>query len=100
MAVVYSRGNLRFGVREEAARPLFSELASHPVLQHGVPEPHTYVTSENFVICYDHRTRNPLWVMERLIKGLVWEKAADRGEMYFKNEPLVDKRFKNSGKLI
>jgi DNA/RNA endonuclease G (NUC1) len=31
----------------------------------------TYLFKENFVVCYDARTRNPKWVMERVTRATV-----------------------------
>jgi len=54
----------------------------------------TYMFRENFVICYDSRTRNPKWVMERLTKETCTGEA-DRRVVAFYEEGSVDPRFRS-----
>jgi len=54
----------------------------------------TYMFRENFVICYDSRTRNPKWVMERLTKETCTGEA-DRRVVAFYEEGSVDHRFRS-----
>jgi DNA/RNA endonuclease G (NUC1) len=54
----------------------------------------TYIFRENFVICYDSRTRNPKWVMERLTKETCTGEA-DRRVVGFYEEGSVDPRFRS-----
>lgn len=54
----------------------------------------TYIFRENFVICYDSRTRNPKWVMERLTKQTCTGEA-DRRVVAFYEEGSVDPGFRS-----
>lgn len=54
----------------------------------------TYMFRENFVICYDSRTRNPKWVMERLTKQTCTGEA-DRRVVGFYEEDSIDPRFRS-----
>ncbi|GAB5032430.1 mitochondrial nuclease [Nannochloropsis oceanica] len=54
----------------------------------------TYIFRENFVICYDSRTRNPKWVMERLTKQTCTGEA-DRRVVGFYEEDSIDPRFRS-----
>ena len=41
---------------------------AHPALKHGTPISHRTRYDENYVVRFDQRTRDPLWVVERLTK--------------------------------
>ena len=41
---------------------------AHPALKHGTPLSHRTRYHENYVVHFDQRTRDPLWVVERLTK--------------------------------
>ena len=45
-----------------------SATPSHPALKHGTPISHRTRYDENYVVNFDQRTRDPLWVIERLTK--------------------------------
>ena len=42
--------------------------SNHPALKHGTPISHRTRYDENYVVHFDQRTRDPLWVVERLTK--------------------------------
>jgi DNA/RNA endonuclease G (NUC1) len=66
----------------------------------GLPGGDTYyIFRENFVTCYDARTRNPKWVMERIHRGTV-KGGADRAKAEFYEEPQVDPRFRNRNRSV
>ncbi len=61
----------------------------------GLPGGDTvYITKENFVACYDARTRNPKWVMERVSRATCTGDA-DRRVVGFKEEMSVDPAFRS-----
>lgn len=41
-------------------------LESHPALKFGMPRTSRMRLAEDFVVCFDYRTRNPSWVVEKL----------------------------------
>ena len=45
-----------------------SATPGHPALKHGTPVSHRTRYDENYVVHFDQRTRDPLWVVERLTK--------------------------------
>ena len=45
-----------------------SATPGHPALKHGTPISHRTRYDENYVVHFDQRTRDPLWVVERLTK--------------------------------
>ena len=45
-----------------------SATPGHPALKHGTPISHRTRYDENYVVHFDQRARDPLWVVERLTK--------------------------------
>ena len=45
-----------------------SATPGHPALKHDTPISHRTRYDENYVVHFDQRTRDPLWVVERLTK--------------------------------
>ena len=45
-----------------------SATPAHPALKHGTPVSHRTRYDDQFVVHFDQRTRDPLWVVERLTK--------------------------------
>lgn len=54
----------------------------------------TYMFRENFVVCYDARTRNPRWVMERITRDTC-RGEADRRVVSFYEEESIDPSFRS-----
>lgn len=78
----------------QASNPNYSNDL-HKWSQVGLPGGDTqYLFRENFVICYDSRTRNPRWVMERLTRESCTGEA-DRRVVAFYEEMSVDPRFRS-----
>ena len=49
-----------------AAAASARDWEQHAALKHGAPATSRVRASEDFVVCFDYRTRNPAWVVERL----------------------------------
>ena len=62
----------------------------------------TYIFKDNFVICYDSRTRNPKWVMERATRATCTGDADRRVLEFYEESTILDPRFrsKNSDYLM
>ena len=52
-----------------------------------------YIFRENLVICFDARTRNAKWVMERVCRETLTGNA-DRKVLEFYEEPSIEPRFR------
>lgn len=63
--------------------------------QYGLPggDSH-YLFRENFVVCYDSRTRNAKWVLEKVTAETV-SKGAERTNIDFYEDAGVEERFRN-----
>ncbi len=54
----------------------------------------TYVFKENYAACYDARTRNPKWVMERVTRATSMGNADRRVMEFYEEAAIVDARFR------
>lgn len=68
---------------------LAGTVFGHPALKHGFPQTNYTAASESFVACYDFRTRNPAWVVERLTNASVRLDEAKREREKFREAPPV-----------
>ena len=67
-----------------------SATPGHPALKHGTPISHRTRYDENYVVHFDQRTRDPLWVVERLTKQrLDAEALLDRDRRAYRLDHLV-----------
>ena len=58
--------SLGWGLGPAAAAASARDWEQHAALRHGAPATSRVRASEDFVVCFDYRTRNPAWVVERL----------------------------------
>lgn len=54
----------------------------------------TYLFKENFVVCYDARTRNPKWVMEKVTRATTTGDADRRVMEFYPETGILDQRFR------
>lgn len=63
--------------------------------KYGFPGPvHDLQTRDEFVSCYDRRTRNPYWVVEHITPASLSQRNADRKDSVFKEDEQVPELFR------
>ncbi|CAH00187.1 ribonuclease [Kluyveromyces lactis] len=63
--------------------------------KYGFPGPiHDLETRQEFISCYDRRTRNPYWVLEHITPESLKTKGADRKNSIFKEDEQIPEMFR------
>ncbi|CDO93421.1 unnamed protein product [Kluyveromyces dobzhanskii CBS 2104] len=66
--------------------------------KYGFPGPiHDLETREEFISCYDRRTKNPYWVLEHITPESLKTKGANRKNSFFREDEQIPEMFR--GKL-
>ncbi|KAI3381421.1 hypothetical protein SNEBB_000866 [Seison nebaliae] len=61
------------------------------------PKASTLRYFDDYILRYDHRTRNPMWVYEHITSNhLKYPKNVDRGNSRFYSDPLIHEYFRSS----
>lgn len=79
-----------------ASWALLSLDTKEPSLERQRPHTHTPRTNgtQNFVVCYDARTRNPRWVMERVTRATTTGYADRKVLEFYEEAGILDARFR------
>mmetsp|Transcript_20326 Transcript_20326/g.26341 ORF Transcript_20326/g.26341 Transcript_20326/m.26341 type:complete len:365 (+) Transcript_20326:34-1128(+) len=77
-------------------KALSEQVINHPALEHGYPQNSYVGASENFVVSFDYRTRNPQWVMEKLTASNLRKREASRQRVgQFFEADMIPERMRN-----